>query len=158
MAVAMRSQARRLLGPAPLSGRRALGLAVGALPAVCAFAVTAAAAIADGAYDATTYRLITVALLALAAAALIARDRIVFGAREWTLLLAFAGLAGWIAVSRYWSIDSLLALPEFERTAVYLAILLAILVGASRSDAPKLAAGLLAGITFGSLTGLVPYL
>jgi O-antigen ligase len=128
------------------------------VPAICAFGAVAVVAISNGGYETLTWRLSSIAMLALAAAALIVRDRIAFGRFEWMMLLGLAGLAAWIELSQFWSDNPSETLPEAERAIVYVSVVAAVLLGAERSELLQSAAGALAGVTLGILVGLIPYL
>lgn len=137
-----------------LSARRAWAAAARALVPLLVLATVGAA---DGGYLPRTWRLATIALLALAGAALLARDRIALSRLELGVLAALAGLAAWTAASGWWGVPTTSHL-EAERDVVYLAAVLAVLVVAERRSLPQLLAGTLAGITGVCAYGLGRYL
>jgi O-antigen ligase len=126
--------------------------------AVVSFAAVAVLGFADGAYFEKAWRLGLLALLAVAAAALIARDRITLRPAGLTLLAALTALAGWTALSAIWADVPSAPPPETERTLLYATAALAVLVGCSQSSLPYLLGGALAGITADCAYGLVRYL
>jgi O-antigen ligase len=145
---------------APRSGRlsnEAALLGVAQLPAITTFAVVTAVGIAGGGFKPTVWRLSTIALLALASAALVARERIALGRREWLFLGGFAALAGWSLLTSLWSFRPSISVIESERTVLYLAGAAAVLVVVERSSLFQVVAGAVAGITLVSLVGLVEH-
>ena len=128
------------------------------LPGICAAALVAVVGIANGGFDTVTWRLSTIALVAFAIAGLVGRDRITLTRVDMTMLGALAAVAAWTALSRLWSTNPAQALPEFERTLVYVTVAAAVLVAVARRDVPQIAVGTLGGITVATTYGLVPYL
>lgn len=104
-----------------------------------------------------TWRFTLLAVLALTAAALIGRDRIAIGRREWIVIVALAGFVAWNAASRYWSLLPADALPEAERNLLYLTCVAAVLFAVERASLPALLGGTLAGVTAVSAYGLGDY-
>jgi O-antigen ligase len=137
-----------------LSWRAAARVLIGVLPGLATAIVVAVVGIASGGYFPHTWRLGTIALAALAGAALLARKRIAFARRDWVFLALFAGLTVWTALSARWSGQYETSLLEAERTAVYLVAALAILVAVERPALAQLLTGLLAGATAVSAYGL----
>ena len=113
--------------------------------------------VADGGFLPRTWRLATIALLALAGAALLARDRIAVSRLEGGVLAALAGLAAWTAASGWWGRPST-SHVEAERDVVYLAAVLAVVVVAERRSLTQLVVGTLGGITGVCAYGLGKYL
>jgi O-antigen ligase len=151
----MRSSALKpMLGRLPLGLESRYGLVVGTI----SFAVVAVVGFADGGYFQKTWRLSLLALLAIASAALLARGRIALRPSALGMLAALAALAGWTALSTVWADVPSMPMPEAERTLVYVAAVLAVLVGCSERSLPYLLGGALAGITADCAYGLVRYL
>jgi O-antigen ligase len=155
MAVAMRNGALKpVLRRLPLELESGFGLVVAAI----SFAVVAVVGFADGGFQQKTWRLSLLALLAIVAAALLARQRIALRPSAVGMFAALAALAGWTALSKIWADVPTMPLPEAERTLVYVAAVLAVLVGCSESSLPYLLGGALAGITADCAYGLLRYL
>ena len=131
--------------------------AVAQLPAITTFAVVTAVGIAGGGFKPTVWRLTTIALLALASAALVARERIVLGRRDWLLLGGFAALAGWSLLTSLWSFRPSISVIESERTLLYLAGAAAVLFVVERSSLFQVVAGAVGGITVVSFVGLAEH-
>jgi O-antigen ligase len=127
------------------------------LPAVVSFFVLAADGIAGGAYFPRAWRLTTLAFLALAAAALIARTRIALSFAERCVLASLAGLAAWAALSSRWSLHPHTSVLEGERDLVYLVAVAAVLLSVDRDSLPQLLAGALGGVTVICGYGLVTH-
>jgi O-antigen ligase len=123
-------------------------------PGLLAFAVLVAVGLADGGVFARTWRLGTFALFAVAAAALLARERIAFRPLELGAVAALAAFAVWIGLSELWSGN----LSQAERALLYVAGMFAALVIADRQSVPHLLGGALAGITVVAAYGLSVYL
>jgi O-antigen ligase len=111
------------------------------------FAVLASIGLADGGLFPRTWRLGTLALLALAGAALLARRRVALGRLEWATLAALAAFAAWIAVSGAWSGRFSVSVLESERALLYVVAVLAVLLVAERRSLRPLLAGALAAIS-----------
>ena len=124
------------------------------MPAIASFAVVTAVGIAGGGFRPDTWRLSTIALVALGAAALLVREPVVLERREWVALAALAALAGWTAVSTAWSIQPPRSLLEAERICLYLAGFAVVLVAVDRSSLRQVVTGALAGMTVVSAVGL----
>jgi O-antigen ligase len=120
---------------------------IAALPAIVAFAVVSVVGYSGGGFFPRTWRLSLLALLAVSAAALVARDRIAVSRREWVVVGALAALAAWTATSFFWSSLPSDSLLEAERTLLYVVALLAVLLGVTRASLPALLIGALAGAT-----------
>jgi hypothetical protein len=127
-------------------------------PALLGFSVLASVGVADGGVFPRTWRLATIALCALAAARLLARERIAFARLEWAVLASLAAYVAWIAASSSWSGRSSVSILQAERSAVYVAGLLAVLLVVDRASLPYLLGGIVAGITSVSAYGLGEYL
>ena len=126
-------------------------------PGLVSFGVLASVGLADGGLFPRTWRLATFALLAVAAAALIARERVAIARLEWLMLTALLGFGAWIALSATWSGRPSASLLEAERTLLYVAALFAIFTLVERSSVPHLLGGALAGISVASAYGLAIY-
>lgn len=123
-------------------------------PGVLAFAALASIGIADGGLFPRTWRLGAFALLAVAAAALLARERVALDRLEWAAVAALAAYAAWITLSAEWGGNA----TNGERALLYVAAVFAMLLLAERASAPHLLGGVLAGITVVSAYGLSVYL
>jgi O-antigen ligase len=131
---------------------------IGALPVLVTFVGVTAVGLDGGGLLPRTWRFALLAVLALTAAALIGRDRIALGRRDWIVMGALAGFVAWNAASKYWSELPADALPEAERNLLYLTCVAAVLFGVDRSSLPALLGGTLAGVTAASAYGLVDYM
>jgi O-antigen ligase len=120
-------------------------------------ATLVALGLADGGVYPRAWRLATLAFAAIAAAALLARPRIETSRLEWGVLAALAALVGWTALSGTWSGQTPATLAA-ERSATYLALVLAVLLAVDRQTVPALLVGALAGITLVAGYGLGEYL
>jgi O-antigen ligase len=120
--------------------------------------VIAGVGFAEGGLSPRTWRLTAVALLGLAAAALVARARIVVGRSGWVMLAALSGLVAWTALSTIWSSHPTASLLQAERVLVYAAGVLAALLGARRASVRSLLIGALAGVTLLATYGLTRYI
>jgi O-antigen ligase len=139
---------RRGLTPAAV-GRGIAGAAVAATVAVVG--------LASGGYFPHTWRLTVLALGALAAAAALARRRLVVSRREWLFLAAFAALTLWTALSMRWSENATTSGLEAERTGLYVVGAAAVLFGTDRRSLGWLLGGAVAGITAVAAYGLGQY-
>jgi O-antigen ligase len=117
------------------------------LPGVVTFIAITMIAFAYGGFAPRVFRLSLLALLALVAAALVGRDRIPFRRREWLAVAALAAFAAWTAASSLWSSSPEGSILEGERTAVYVAGLLVVLVGVARMSLPQVLVAAVAGAT-----------
>src|SRR5919198_425076 len=124
-------------------------------PGLMSFALLASLGMADGGLFPRTWRLASLALLALAGAALLVRRRVTVGRVEWAMLLALAGFAVWIAVSAVWS-GSYSA--DAERALLYVVGVFAVLVVTERRAIGALLVGALCGIALVAGYGLAVYL
>jgi hypothetical protein len=127
------------------------------LPAIISFAVVAVVGYSGGGLFPRTWRLSILSLLAVSAAALIARERITISRLEWGVVAALAALAAWAGASFYWSSLPSDSLLEAERTLVYVVALLAVVLGVTRASLPSLLIGALAGATAVSAYALALY-
>jgi O-antigen ligase len=123
-------------------------------PGLLAFGVLASMGVADGGLFPRSWRLGTFAFFAVAAAALLARDRVEVRRLEWAAVASLAAFAGWITLSSAWGGNR----SDGERALLYVAAVFAVLVLAERASLPHLLAGALAGITVASAYGLGIYL
>jgi hypothetical protein len=126
--------------------------------ALLGFSVLASLGLDNGGVLPRTWRLVTVALCALAGAALLSRARIALSRLEWAVMAALAAYAGWIAVSSSWSARPTTSILQAERTAGYVAGFLAVLLIVERTSVPYLLGGMVAGITAVSTYGLIEYI
>jgi O-antigen ligase len=133
-------------------------LAVRILPGVGAAVLVVALGLSGGGYLARPWRISTIAVLALAAAALVGRARIALGRLDWCFLGAFTVVLGWTAASAlWWSEDPTTSWLEAERIVLYLACIFAVLVATERATVPILLVGIVAGVTTVSTYGLARY-
>ena len=140
-----------------LSFRAAARAFVRILPGLAATLVVAVVGVASGGYFPRTWRLSTIAFGALAAAALLGRRRIVVVRRDWAFLALLAALTVWTALSARWSGKYETSILEAERTLVYFAAALTILVGIERRALAQLLGGIVVGATAVSAYGLGKY-
>jgi O-antigen ligase len=124
------------------------------LPGLAAAVAVAVVGVASGGYLPRTWRLTTIALAALAGAALLARRRIELARRDWIFLALVAALTVWTGLSARWSGQRTTSLLEAERDLVYLIGVLVILVAVERASLAQVLIGLVAGITAVSAYGL----
>jgi O-antigen ligase len=111
--------------------------------AVLAGAAVTLLAFRDGGYFPPAWRAATVALLAAAALAIVLRRAPAPSRAQLVVVLGFAALAGWTALSALWSPDPGASLLEAQRTLVYVAaVVAAVAVGG------RLFAGTFAAIGF----------
>lgn len=101
----------------------------------------------NGGYDPPTWGWASLALLAVAAAAL-ARGRAGLGRHDAVFLGSLAGLLVWAWLSAVWSIDPGASVLEGERLVLYLAGAAVLLVLPSSAAVPRLLAAVLAAIVF----------
>ena len=113
----------------PFSARRGRAPGVGLI----GFTVLLVVGLADGGFVPRTWRLATVAFLALLAASLIARQRIAVGRLEWAFLGALAAYAGWMELSQLWSDTPANSVLEGERAFLYVCAAAAVLLSMERS-------------------------
>jgi O-antigen ligase len=123
------------------------------VPALALFAI----AVASGGYLPRTWRLATLAFLALALAALVARRRIALDRLDLWFLAGLGALTCWIAASAWWSDQPGNSTLEAERAVLYLTAAAAVLLCAERASSGLPLAGMLAGIAGVSAYGLVEY-
>jgi hypothetical protein len=122
-----------------------------------AFAIPAAlgaVAAADGGYFPTAWGWTALILLWLAALGLLVRAEIRLGWLERVALIGIVSVTAWIGVSTIWSADRTQTVLEFERTVVYVAGALALLVITRRRSVPDLLGGLVIVISAVSAYGL----
>ncbi len=124
------------------------------VPAISSFAVVLVLGVGGGGFQPVSWRLTSLALLALAVAALVTRERIALDRYGWSVLGGFAMLAGWTAVSATWSIHSSASLLEGERALLYLAAIAVVLLAADRANLSQLAAGTVAAMSIVAIVGL----
>jgi O-antigen ligase len=121
------------------------------------FVLLTSVAFADGGVLPRTWRLATLALLALAAAALVARKPIALTRLEWCVLGSYVAVAGWTAASAAWSGRPTASLLQAERVVVYAAAMLAFLLLVEREVLPYALGGTLAAICVVAAYGLIRY-
>jgi O-antigen ligase len=126
--------------------------------ALLGFSVLASVGAADGGVFPRTWRLATLALSALAAAALLGRTRVALTRLEWAVIALLAAFAAWTAASGSWSGRSSVSILQAERSIVYAVGILAVLLVVERASVPHLLAGMVGGITSVSAYGLGQYL
>jgi O-antigen ligase len=124
------------------------------LPGFGTAMVVAAVGAASGGYFPRTWRLTTLALAALAVAALLARRRIAFARRDWLFVTLLAGLTVWTGLSARWSGQFGTSLLEAERDVVYLLAVVAILVAVEPDSVGQVLWGVVVGATAVSAYGL----
>jgi O-antigen ligase/polysaccharide polymerase Wzy-like membrane protein len=115
-----------------------------------ALAVTAlllAFAFNDGGYFPTAWNVGTLALLWLAVVVLLVRRDVVLGRFDAAVLVGFAALSVWTALSAAWSIAPPTSLLDGQRTLLYLAGVGALLLLFSRGDARAAAIAVTASAT-----------
>lgn len=91
---------------------------------LCAAAITLLA-FRDGGFDPSSWRPATIALLAAAALAVVLRKAEKPSRGQIAVVLGLGALAGWMALSAFWSPDADTSLLEAERTLVYVAAIVA---------------------------------
>lgn len=123
-------------------------------PAIVACSVLVVVALADGGLFPRTWRLATFALLALACAALLARERVVVTRAAWATTAMLTAFTAWIALSAAWSEHQESALLEAERSLTYVSAVLAGAVLAERVTVPHLLGGVLVAVTAVTAYGL----
>ena len=139
------------------SGLEALAARLGwprVAPGLLAFGVLASVGVADGGLFPRSWRLGTFAFLAVAAGALLARERVAVRRVEWAAFGALSAYAVWITLSAEWGGSR----SDGERALLYVAAVFTVLVLAERASLTHLLAGVLAGITAASAYGLAIYL
>jgi hypothetical protein len=132
---------------------RASGLTRWAAAAV-AFGPVLGLAIAQGGYFPSAWGWASVPLLWSAAVALVLRTQLRLSRPEVFLLVSLTGFTGWVALSTAWSTAPAESILETERTLVYFAAVLAVLVIARSSSRRHVLGGLLAAISLISAAGL----
>src|SRR5436309_2342842 len=85
-------------------------------------------------------------VVALASSALIARERIALGRRDWMFLGGLAVLCGWTLASSLWSFRPSISVIESERTLLYFAGAAVVLLAVDRTSLRQVVAGAVAGI------------
>lgn len=132
-------------------------LAAAWLPGLATFLVVIAIGAAGGGLRTTVWRLVTVALLAIVAAALVGRERVEVFGRELVAIGLLAALTAWAALSTVWSITPPASTIEGERVLLYLAALTAVVIGVERRSLRPAVAGALGGVTVVCAVGLVEH-
>jgi O-antigen ligase len=144
-----------------LKERTTLGIRsrwVAVLPGLTAGAVIGAVGADSGGFFPLTVRLSLLAVTALALAAFVTRGKTALTRVEWGFAAALGGIAVWSAVSAAWSGDASRSLLEAERTALYVAAVLAVMFVSERETVPQLLTGVLGAVTALSAYGLARYL
>ena len=147
----------RRLAFAGRSWRELVRLGIRLLPGLAAGLVVAVDGLASGGYFPRTWRLTTIALAALTAAALFGHRRIALARRDWAFLALLAGLTIWTGLSARWSGQRTTSLLEAERDFVYLIGALAIVVAVDRFAIAQILVGIVTGVTVVSGYGLGRY-
>ncbi|HSL64466.1 MAG TPA: hypothetical protein VK874_07375, partial [Gaiellaceae bacterium] len=109
--------------------------------------VPAGLAFANGGYFPSEWGIAALLLLLAAVTALLLRDRVALGALDFAPAAALLLLGLWQLASLAWAPGPTEPVLEAERTLVYVALAVAAPLVVSRSSAPWLAGGLLAGVT-----------
>ncbi len=123
------------------------GLLRGLTPAMAGFATAAGVAWVNGGYFATSWGWTALVLLAVAAVALVRGRTRALTRADGIFVGALAALLGWTALSALWSRSVPATVLEVERSLVYVAAALALVVVTRRETAGRVLAGALAGIT-----------
>src|SRR5262245_61222913 len=126
-----------------VAATRAGGLASAQLVAAV---LVVALGVAEGGSDRSTWPWVALALTLATAAALITEGIDMPGREELLVLLGLVGLAGWTALSTWWSVDSAFARPEAERVMLYLVVVATLVMLGRRGSARAIAGGVLVGI------------
>ncbi len=116
------------------------------LPGLVAALVVAGLGFADGGYFPTQWGPLTLVFLAAAALALVVHPRPSIGLRSLAMPALLALLALWVLASSAWGSPSE-AVPEVERTLLYVSAALALGLVLRRGSTPGLLIGVWAGIT-----------
>ena len=116
-------------------------------PGLVSFGVLVSVGLAQGGAFPRSWRLTAFALWAFAAAALLARERIVVSRLEWLTIALLGSFTGWIALSALWSGNATSSLLNAERSLTYVAAIFAVCLLTERTSLVPLLAGALAGIT-----------
>ncbi len=136
---------------------RRIGLSAFA-PGLTTFAAVAWIGLANGGYFASSWGWAALAFALLSLLAVLARERLFLARGEWLAVLSLAAFATWTLVSVVWSASSAQPVLAFERTAVYvLALLAVLLVSTTRGSAVGLIAGVLVGSVVVCGDGLISY-
>ena len=117
-------------------------------------AVVFSTAVASGGYFATTWGWSALLLAGVAVITLLFRARFALGRLDLALLAGFGALAGWIWLSASWSHAPAASLLLGERSLVYVAGVVAVLLVTGRRGVRALLGGLCAAITFVSVYAL----
>jgi O-antigen ligase/polysaccharide polymerase Wzy-like membrane protein len=137
-------------GSYPALRRRLLALAQPSAIGFTAAALTVVLLSAfSGGYYPTAWGWATLACLCVAVGFLLARRQAELTRSDWTLLGTLAAFTLWVGVSALRPGLATLAVPELERTALYLIFLWVALVGCRRASLPP------GSIVAGTLTGIV---
>ena len=108
----------------------------------------------SGGYFPSEWGLITLVLLLFTLAAVVLADRIALGGPTLVLLCGLTALGAWQLVSLLWSGSAGLPVAEAERTLLYLAAAVALLLCLSPLTVPALLEGITVGITIVALYAL----
>jgi hypothetical protein len=109
----------------------------------------------SGGYFPTTWGWVGVITFALAAIALLARERASFGRAEVCFVGSLAGFSAWVALSNLWTPSMTSTMHEVQRDLGYLGLALAALLVTRRRTVPHLLGGVTTAVTLLSVYGLV---
>jgi O-antigen ligase len=123
------------------------------VPALFGFVAVGALAAGNGGYFPTAWGWSTLAFISVASVALVVATTVSFGWLELLFLAGLTAFAGWIAISLAWSGTPETVL-EVERSLVYLAGTLALLLVVRRRALPDVLGGMLTAIVLASAYGL----
>ncbi len=135
-----------LLAPERVDAPPVVERLASALPGLVAALVVAGLGLADGGYFATEWGPATLVFLAAAALTLVLHPRPAIGLRSLALPALLGLLALWALASSAWGSPSE-AVPEAERTLLYVSAALALGLVLRRGSTPGLLTGLWAGVT-----------
>ena len=127
------------------------------VPGLTAFTAVVAAGFASGGYFPSAWGWAALAFALLTLLGVLAGDRVELEVREWAAVTLLAALGVWTLVSVLWSPSAAQPVLAFERIAVYVLALLAVLLVCRPGTSAGLLAGVLAGTVLVSGYGLLTY-